>query len=135
LELPVPLHQEFPSGAFQPPLSKEIAAAGDFTHATDFDWAVDRNARWMMRVAILTAILTLPIALRYPTWPVTIALLVFGLYLNTPVIVGTMPLFRYALYAIPVNLMCAFLGVVCLISALWSLRFGLYSKLGDGMKR
>jgi hypothetical protein len=134
LELAVPLHPEFPSGAFRPPLSEEIAAAGDFTNATEFDWAVDRNARWMMRAAILAAILTLPIALRYPTWRVTIALLVFGLYLNTPIVVGTMPLFRYALYAIPVHLMCAFLGIVCVISARWPLRLGLYSKVGDGSK-
>jgi 4-amino-4-deoxy-L-arabinose transferase-like glycosyltransferase len=135
LELPVPLHGQFPAGAFQPPLSEEIARAGDFTNATQFDWAVDRNARWMMRAVMLAAILTLPIALRYPTWRVTVALLVFGLYLNTPIILGTMPLFRYALYAIPVNLMCAFLGIACLISARWPLRFGLYSKVGDGMKR
>jgi hypothetical protein len=134
MELSVPLHPPFPAGTFHPPLSEEVAAAGNYTDATEFDWAIDRNLRWMMRVAILLAILTLPIALRYPTWRVTIALLVFGLYLNTAVVVTTLSLFRYAIYAIPVNLMCAFIGIVSLISALQPLILQLYSKVAAGMK-
>jgi hypothetical protein len=133
LELAVPLHPQLPQGTFGPPLSEEIAAAGDYTNATAFDWAIDRNARWMMRAALLVAILTLPIALRAPTWRVTIALLIFGLYLNTPIILGTMPLFRYALYAVSVTLMCAYIGIVSLISV-WPLSFKPYLKLGDGAK-
>jgi hypothetical protein len=135
VEMSVPFHSEFPQGMLHPPLSEEIAAAGNFTNATPFDLVVDRNARWLMRAAVLAAILTLPIALRYPTWRVTIALLALALYLNTPVVLGTPPLFRYALYAIPVNLMCAFLGIACVISALWPSRLALFSKAGEGMKR
>jgi hypothetical protein len=130
----VPRSPQFPPGTFRPPLSEEIAAAGNYSEATAFDWAIDRNVRWMMRIAILLAILTLPIALRYPTWRVTIALLVFGLYLNAAVIFTTLALFRYAFYAIPVNLMCAFVGTVAAISTLWPLSLGLYSRMGGGMK-
>jgi len=71
-----------------------------------------------MRGAVLVALITLPIALRYPTWRVTIALLVFGLYLNFAVVVGNSPLFRYAIYAIPVNLLCGYAGAVAVVSAL-----------------
>jgi hypothetical protein len=60
----------------------------------------------------------LPIALQYPTWRVTIALLIFGLYLNLAVVVGINPLFRYAIYAIPANLLCAYLGAVALVRVL-----------------
>jgi hypothetical protein len=130
----VPLYPKFPPGTFSPPLSEEIAAAGNYTNATGFDWAIDRNIRWMMRAAILVAILTLPIALRSPTWRITIALLVFGLYLNLAVVVTTVPLFRYTLYAIPVNLMCAFLGIVCLISIRWPVGLRRSLKLNEGMK-
>jgi hypothetical protein len=124
MEQAVPLYPQFPPGTFRPPLSEEIAAAGNYTGPTEFDWTIDRNVRWMMRTAILLGILTLPIALRYPTWRVTIALLVFGLYLNAAVVFTTLPLFRYAFYAIPVNLMCAFVGTVAVISALWPLKHG-----------
>jgi len=134
-QLAVPLTESFPplpTAAFHPPLSEEIAAAGDSTdaNATAFDRAIDRNVRWMMRIAIVVAILTLPIALRCRTWRVTIALLLFGLYLNGVVIVGGISLFRFAIYAIPVNLMCAFIGAVALISALWPRATVLYSKVG-----
>jgi hypothetical protein len=71
-----------------------------------------------MRAAIFMAIITLPVALRYPTWRVTIALLIFGLYLNFAVIVGNTAWFRYAIYAIPVDLMCGYVGTVALVSAL-----------------
>jgi hypothetical protein len=117
----VPVYIEygpFPSGTFQSPLAEEVAAAGDYSKATSTDLAIDRNVRWLMRGAILLAIITLPIALRYPTWRITIALLVFGLYLNLAVVVGNSPLFRYAIYAIPVNLLCAYVGAVALISLL-----------------
>jgi hypothetical protein len=61
---------------------------------------------------------TLPIALRYSTWRVTLALLVFGLYLNFAVIVGNTALFRYAIYAIPIDMMCGYIGVVATVSTL-----------------
>ena len=48
----------------------------------------------------------------------TIALLVFGLYLNVAVVVGNSPLFRYAIYAIPVNLLCGYAGAVAVFAAL-----------------
>ena len=119
LMLAVPTHGPFPEGSFQPPLSKQIAAAGDFTNPTSFDRAVDDNLRWLMRSAIVLAIVTLPVALFYRTWQVTIALLIFGLYLNFAVVVGNTALFRYVIYAIPVNLLCAYVGVVALVSTLW----------------
>jgi hypothetical protein len=115
--LVVPVHAKF-DGYFQPPLSDEIAAAGDYTNPTSFDRTVDYNIRLLMRAAILLAIFTLPFALRYPTWRVTIALLIFGLYLNFAVVLGNSPLFRYAIYAIPVDLLCAYVGVVALLSTL-----------------
>jgi hypothetical protein len=116
-DIAVPLYAQFAPGTFQSALAKEIAAAGDYTKPTSADWAIDRNLRWLMRGAILVAIITLPIALRYPTWRVTIALLVFGLYLNFAVIVGGLPQFRYAIYAVPANLLCAYIGTVALVSA------------------
>jgi hypothetical protein len=116
--LVVPSHIQFDPATFQPPLSEEIAAAGDYTNATSIDRAIDRNLRWIMRFTILGAILTLPIALQYPTWRVTIALLIFGLYLNFAVVVGINPLFRYAIYAIPANLLCAYVGAVALVRVL-----------------
>jgi hypothetical protein len=70
-----------------------------------------------MRIAVLVALIALPFALRYHTWRVTIALLVFGLYLNVAVVVGNSPLFRYAIYAIPVNLLCGYAGAVAVLSA------------------
>jgi hypothetical protein len=116
--LVMPTHPQFPPGSFHPPLSDEIAAAGNYTDPTSMDRTIDNNLRWLMRCAILMAILTLPVALRYPTWRVTIALLIFGLYLNFAVVVGVNPLFRYAIYAIPANLLCAYLGVVASIALL-----------------
>ncbi len=89
--LAVPLHPKFDPGVFMPPLSDEIAAAGD---------------------------VTLPIAFRYSNWRVMVALLVFGLYLNFPALLGNSPLFRHAIYAIPVNLLCAYVGIVALVWAL-----------------
>jgi hypothetical protein len=139
LHFAVPLVDVFPPlpmEAFHPPLSDEIAAAGDFTdaHPSELDRAIDRNVRWTMRIAILMAILTLPIALRAHTWRVTIALLVFSLYLNSVIIIGTSPLFRYTIYAIPLALMCAFIGTVSVISALRPLGLAVYSKVSGGMK-
>jgi hypothetical protein len=121
----VPLHGQFPPGTFQSRLVAEIAAAGDYTNPTGTDYAIDRNIRWLMRGAILLAIITLPVALRYPTWRVTIALLVFGFYLNFAVVFGNQPLFRYTIYAIPPNLLCAYIGTVALVSALrrWLSKF------------
>jgi hypothetical protein len=118
-ELVVPLYPEFPPERFQPPLSEEIAAAGNYSNVTEFDRAIDCSIRSMMRAAILLALLTLPIALCYPTWRVTIALLIFGFYLNAAVVVTTLSLFRYAVYAIPVTLLCAFIGTVYASSALY----------------
>ena len=114
----VPLHPEFQSGTFRSPLADEVAAAGDYTNATSIDRAIDRNLRWLMRGAIVLAIFTLPIALRYRTWRVTIALLFFGFYLNFAVAVGNHPLFRYAIYAIPATLLCAYAGLVAVASTL-----------------
>jgi hypothetical protein len=121
----VPLHGQFPPGTFQSRLVAEIAAAGDYTNPTGTDYAIDRNIRWLMRGAIFLAIITLPVALRYPTWRVTIALLVFGFYLNFAVVFGNQPLFRYTIYAIPPNLLCAYIGTVALVSALrrWLSKF------------
>ena len=116
--LSVPVHPQFDPGLFQPPLSDEIAAAGDYTDPTSTDRTIDQNLRWLMRAAVLIALITLPMALRYPTWRVTIALLLFGLYLNVAVVVGNSPLFRYAIYAIPVNLLCGYAGAVASLSAL-----------------
>jgi hypothetical protein len=116
--LSVPLHPTFFSGYFQSALADEVAAAGDYTTPTSADLVIDQNIRWLMRIAILVAVITLPIALRYPTWRVTIALLVLGLYLNVAVVVGNSPLFRYAIYAIPVNLLCGYAGAVAVLSAL-----------------
>jgi hypothetical protein len=116
--LSVPVHPLFAPGSFQSPLSDEIAAAGDYTNPTSADYFIDRNVRWLMRGAVLVALITLPIGLRYPTWRVTIALLVFGLYLNFAVVVGNSPLFRYAIYAVPVNLLCGYAGAVAVVSAL-----------------
>jgi hypothetical protein len=116
--LAVPVHPQFPPEFFHPPVSDEIAAAGDYTNPTSIDRAIDKNLRWIMQGAIVIVILTFPVALWYCTWRVTIALLVFGLYLNFAVVVGNSPLFRYAIYAIPVNLMCAYVGAAALISVL-----------------
>jgi hypothetical protein len=113
----VPLHGPFAPGTFQSRLADEIAAAGDYTNPTSMDRAIDRNLRWLMRIIIVVAIITLPIALLYPTWRVTIALLLFGLYLNFAIIFGNQPSFRYAIYAIPPNLLCAYIGTVALVSA------------------
>ena len=95
-----------------------VAAAGDYSGVTSADHAIDRNLRWLMSGAIVLAIVTLPIALRYPTWRVSIALLIFGLYLNFTVAAGNHPLFRYAIYAIPATLLCAYIGAVASASAL-----------------
>jgi hypothetical protein len=116
--LAVPLHPKFDPGVFSPPLSDEIAAAGDYTGATNTDRAIDENLRWLMRAAIVVALVTLPIAFRYSNWRVMVALLVFGLYLNFPALLGNSPLFRHAIYAIPVNLLCAYVGIVALVRAL-----------------
>jgi hypothetical protein len=116
--LAVPSHPEFAAGTFQSTLANEVAVAGDYTVATSVDQAIDRNLRWLMQSAIVLAIVTLPIALRYPTWRVAIALLIFGLYLNFAVAAGNHPLFRYAIYAIPATLLCAYIGVVASASAL-----------------
>jgi hypothetical protein len=116
--LAVPWHAQFQPGTFQSTLADEIAAAGDYSDATSIDRAIDRNVRWLMQAAIVVVAITLPIALRYPTWRVTIALLMFGLYLNLTVAVGNHPLFRYAIYAIPVTLLCAYVGTVASILAL-----------------
>lgn len=118
LMLAVPAHEQFGPGHFHPPLADEIAAAGDYTNPTSMDVVIDKNLRWLMRAAIFIAIITLPAALRYPTWRVTLALLIFGLYLNFAVIVGNTAWFRYAIYAIPVDLMCGYVGTVALVSAL-----------------
>ncbi len=114
----VPLHPKFDPGVFSPPLSDEIAAAGDYSGATNTDRAIDENLRWLMRAAIVVALVTLPIAFRYSNWRVMVALLVFGLYLNFPALLGNSPLFRHAIYAIPVNLLCAYVGMVALVRAL-----------------
>jgi hypothetical protein len=114
----VPLHAQFDVGTFQSALANEIAAAGDYTRQTSLDRTLDHVVRWLMRVAIVLAILTLPMAIRSPTWRVTVALLVFGLYLNFAVAVGNDTYFRYAIYAIPANLLCAYIGIVALTSVL-----------------
>lgn len=118
LMLATPHHGQFGPGYFYPPLSDEIAAAGDYTYPTPTDFTIDNNLRWLMRIAALLSIITLPIALRYATWRITVALLLFGLYLNFAVIMGNTALFRYAIYAIPVNLLCAYVGTVACILAL-----------------
>jgi hypothetical protein len=118
LMLAVPVHPQFDPGFFQPPVADEIAAVGDYTTPTSLDRAVDRNLRWLMRLAILLVLVTLPVALQSPTWRVTLALLVFGLYLNFAAVLGNTPLFRYVIYAIPANLLCGYIGVVALVSML-----------------
>jgi hypothetical protein len=115
-----PAHAHFAPGTFQPPLAEEIAAGGDYTNPTSTDFMFDRNLRWLMRLATVLAIITLPVALRSATWRLTIALLLFGLYLNFAVAVGNHPFFRYAIYAIPANLLCAYIGIVALASMLRS---------------
>jgi hypothetical protein len=114
----VPLHPKFGPEVFSPPLADEIAAAGDYSNATNIDRAIDDNLRWLMRAAIIVALVTLPIAFRYWIWRVMVALLVFGLYLNFPALLGNSPLFRHAIHAIPVNLLCAYAGMVALVWAL-----------------
>jgi hypothetical protein len=118
LMLATPAHGELPPGSFHSPLAEEVAAAGDYTNPTSMDFIIDNNLRWLMRAAILIAILTLPIAFRYSTWRVTFALLTFGLYLNFAVIVGNTSLFRYAIYAIPIDMVCGYIGVVATVSTL-----------------
>jgi hypothetical protein len=118
LMLVTPAHGQFEPGRFQSPLAEEIAGGGDYTNPTNTDFIVDNNLRWLMRAAILIAIVTLPIALRSATWRATLALLVFGLYLNFAVIVGNTALFRYAIYAIPIDMMCGYIGVVATVSTL-----------------
>jgi hypothetical protein len=115
--LVVPVHPKF-EGDFRPPLSDEIAAAGNYTDPTSFDRTIDNNIRLLMRAAILLALFTLPFALRYQSWRVMVALLIFGFYLNFAVVLGNSPLFRYAIYAIPINLLCAYVGVVAMLSTL-----------------
>ena len=117
-QLAVPVHPQFPSGTFQPPLADEMVAAGDYTNATSMDYAVDRNLRWLMRGAILMALITFPVLFRYPNWRIGIALLLFGLYLNFAVAVGSFPMFRYAIYAIPANVLWAYVGAVALAATL-----------------
>ena len=100
--LAVPMHPQFQPGTFQSPLADEIADAGDYAQASATDYAIDRNLRWLMRAAILMAVIALPIALRYSSLlRVAIALLIFGLYLNFAVAVGNHPLFRYAILRSP----------------------------------
>jgi hypothetical protein len=118
LMLVTPAHGQFDPGAFQSPLAEEVAAAGDYTNPTSTDFIIDNNLRWLMRAAILIAIVTLPIALRSSTWRVTLALLIFALYLNFAVVVGNTALFRYAIYAIPIDMMCAYIGIVATVSIL-----------------
>ena len=115
-QLVVPINPQFETGTFRGHLAEEIAAAGDYTIATAFDLAIDRNLRWLMQISIIVAIITLPIALRYPSWRITIALFGFGLYLNFAVAIGNLPLFRYAIYAIPATLLCGYVGAVALAS-------------------
>jgi hypothetical protein len=128
--LVTPWHGQFPPGTFHAPLADEIAASGDYSEDTNINRAIDRNLRWLMQAAIVLTAITLPIALLYPTWRVTIALLVFGLYLNFAVAVGNLPLFRYAIYAIPATLLCAYVGTVASLSALR----GGYAKLVHHVK-
>jgi hypothetical protein len=118
LMLATPAHGESPPGSFNSPLAEEVAAAGDYTNPTSADFIIDNNLRWLMRAGILIAIVTLPVALRYSTWRVTLALLIFGLYVNFAVIVGNTSLFRYAIYAIPIDMMCGYIGVVATVSTL-----------------
>jgi hypothetical protein len=120
----VPSYPQLPAGTFQSTLASEIAAAGDYAAVTGVDRAIDRNLRWLMRGAIVLAIVTLPIALRYRDWRVTTALLTFALYLNVAVAVGNYPLFRYAIYAVPANLLCGYVGTLALVSALQNRRAG-----------
>jgi hypothetical protein len=118
MDFAVPLYGQFPSGTFQSQLADEIAAAGDYSNPTSTDRVIDRNLRWLMRGVIVVAIITLPMAIRYPTWRVTIALLLFGLYLNFAIIFANTAFFRYTIYAVPANLLCAYIGTVALVSAL-----------------
>ena len=105
--LAVPMHPQFQPGTFQSPLADEIADAGDYAQASASDYAIDRNLRWLMRAAILMAVIALPIALRYSSLlRVAIALLIFFFFLNIKVAVGNLALFRYAFYAVPLNLWC-----------------------------
>jgi hypothetical protein len=114
----VPLHPHFDVGTFQSALADEIAAAGDYAYQTNLDRILDLAVRWFMRVVTVLAIIALPISIRYSTWRVPIALLVFGLYLNFAVAVGNDAYFRYAIYAIPANLLCAYIGIIALASML-----------------
>jgi hypothetical protein len=116
--LVTPWHGQFPPGTFHSPLADEIAASGDYSEDTTINRTIDRNMRRLMQAAIVLAAITLPLALRYRTWRVTIALLMFGLYLNFAVAVGNLPLFRYAIYAIPATLLYAYIGVVAAASVL-----------------
>jgi hypothetical protein len=113
----VPVHSEFPAGTFKPPLADEIAAAGDYSIKTDFDKAMAEVVRWLMRLTIAVALITLPFALRCRTRAVTITLLMFGLYLNMTIVIGNSPQFRYVIYAIPLNLICAYVGAVAWMAA------------------
>jgi hypothetical protein len=117
-QLVTPVHPQFQAGTFQSSLADEIAAAGDYFDATSTDRAIDRNLRWLMQGTIVVIILTLPIALLSRTWRITVALLVFGLYLNFAVAVGNLPLFRYAIYTIVANVLCGYVGAVAVASAL-----------------
>jgi hypothetical protein len=45
-----------------------------------------RPLRMRLQATLVVAIVTLPIALRSPTWRLTIAMLMFGLYLNVAVV-------------------------------------------------
>jgi hypothetical protein len=116
--LVVPSHAQFPAGTFRSTLADEIAAAGDYTEVAPIDRTIDRNVRWVMQAAILLAIVTLPVALRCATWRISIALLILALYLNFTVAAGNHPLFRYAIYAIPMTLLCAYVGIVATVSVL-----------------
>jgi hypothetical protein len=118
LMLATPVHEEFGPGYFHSPLAEEIAAAGDYINPIPVDFIIDQSLRWLMRIAILVAIITLPITLRYHLWRVTLALLIFGLYLNFAVIAGNTALFRYAIYAIPIHMLCGYIGIVASVSVL-----------------
>jgi hypothetical protein len=55
-------------GTSHSPLAEEVAAAGDYSNPTSTDFFIDRNLRWLMRLAAVPAVITLPVALRYTTW-------------------------------------------------------------------
>ena len=115
--LAVPVHPRFPPATFQSPLAEEIAASGDYEEPTEIDRAIDGNLHWLMQGAIVLVIITLPVALWYSAWRVTVALSIIGLYLNFAATATSSPLFRYTMYTIPATLLCAYVGTVASIAA------------------